>query len=260
MKRIHLFEFEDLTWFPQFLRNFVTDFLQYVSNKFDIYEPTVLLINRGLEKSETNTIIDIASGGGGGWLSLSKHLFAENKDLNIVLTDYFPNISAFKQTIEIGGNNFKFIEESVDACNLPAKLKGLRTQFLSFHHFPPEKAEMILQNAVDNNSPIAIFEAQERSFVCFAAMLISPLNVLFSTFFIRPFSFLRFIFTYLIPIIPFVVLWDGIVSMLRTYSIKEMNQFIGNVKNSNNFDWEVDRIMNRGLPILYLLGYPKSSK
>lgn len=257
MKRLHLFEFEDLNWFPQFLRNYVTDFLQSVSNRFDIYQPIVPILQKGLEKAKPQQIIDIASGGGGGWLSLSKHLFAENNDLKIILTDYFPNISAFQQTIKSGGGNFEFIDESVDACNVPKNLKGLRTQFLSFHHFPPEKAKLILQNAVENHSPIAIFEAQERSLICFIAMLIAPLNVLFLTIFIRPFSVARIIFTYLIPIVPLIVLWDGIVSALRTYSIDEMKDLVEQAKNSDNFEWEINRVENRGLPILYLLGYPK---
>jgi hypothetical protein len=257
MPRIHLFEFEDLTWFPQIFRNYLTDFLQFVSNKFDIYQPAVPIIEKGLEKSGTNRIIDIASGGGGGWLSLSKHLLRENKDLKIILTDYFPNISAFEETVKTAGKNFEFITESVDACNVPKNLVGLRTQFLSFHHFQPEKARSILQNAVDSRMPIAIFEAQERSFVCFIAMLISPLNVLISTPLIRPFRFSRLIFTFLIPVVPLIVLWDGIVSMLRTYSVEEMNQLIAKVENSDSFNWEVNRITNRGLPLLYLLGYPK---
>ncbi len=257
MKRLHLFEFEDLKWFPQFLRNYVTDFLHYVSNSFDIYKPIVPILNKGLEKAQKPQIIDIASGGGGGWLSLSKHLFAENKDLKIILTDYFPNISAFQQTVNLGSANFEFVEESIDACNVPKNLKGLRTQFLSFHHFQPAKAKLILQNAVENNSPIAIFEAQERSAICFIAMLISPLNVLFSTLFIRPFSFARIVYTYLIPIVPIIVLWDGIVSALRTYSVDELKELVAQVEDSNKFDWEINRVENRGLPILYLLGYPK---
>jgi len=257
MKRLHLFEFEDLSWFPKFLRNYLTDFLQSVSNRFDIYRPVVPILQKGLEKSKIPQIIDIASGGGGGWLSLSKHLFAENKDLKIVLTDYFPNISAFQQTVQAGGENFEFVEESIDASDVPKNLKGLRTQFLSFHHFEPEKATKILQNAVENNSPIVIVEAQERSAMCFIAMLISPLNVLFLTPFIRPFSFARIVFTYLIPIVPIIVLWDGVVSALRTYSVDEMKDLVAQVNNSDNFEWEINRVENRGLPILYLLGYPK---
>lgn len=260
MKRIHLFEFEDLTWFPQIFRDYLTDFLQFASNKFDIYAPVVPIIKKGLEKSGANTIIDIASGGGGGWLSLGKRLFAENKELKIILTDFFPNIQAFQQTVNSAENNFEFVSSSVDARKVPPNLIGLRTQFLSFHHFRPQEAVQILQNAVDSQMPIAIFEAQERSILCFLAMLIAPLNTLISTPFIKPFSLRRLIFTYLIPIIPLIVLWDGIVSALRTYSIGEMNELIVSVENFNDFEWEVNRISNRGLPVLYLLGYPKVNK
>ena len=258
MKRLHLFEFEDLEWFPKFLRNYVTDFLQFVSNKFDIYKPIIPILQKGLEKVQTPQIVDIASGGGGGWLALGKHLFAKKPDLKVILTDYFPNISAFRQTVNSGDENFEFIEQSVDACDVPQNLKGLRTQFLSFHHFSPEKAVKILQNAVDNNAPIAIFEAQERSFISIIAMFIAPINVLVSTPFIRPFSPGRIVFTYLIPVVPIVVCWDGIVSALRTYSVDEMKDLTAKADISKKFEWEIGRVEQRGLPVLYLLGYPKN--
>ncbi len=38
MKTIHLFEFEYLPWFPTFLRNYVTDFLQFLANKTNMFE------------------------------------------------------------------------------------------------------------------------------------------------------------------------------------------------------------------------------
>ena len=66
MKRKHLFEFEDQRWFPGFLRNYLTDFLQFVSNKFSIYKGIVPLLSETLTKSGNSTIIDLASGGGGG--------------------------------------------------------------------------------------------------------------------------------------------------------------------------------------------------
>ena len=71
-KRIHLFEFEDQKWFPQLLRNYVTDFLQYLANKAKVYEPVVDVINETLQKSNTTQIIDLGSGGGGGLVWLGK--------------------------------------------------------------------------------------------------------------------------------------------------------------------------------------------
>ena len=69
MKRIHAFEFEDLSWFPRNLRDYATDFLQFGANTFDMYQPVIAVIEKGIQASGNNTIIDIASGGGGGLLN-----------------------------------------------------------------------------------------------------------------------------------------------------------------------------------------------
>ena len=256
MPRIHLFEFEDQKWFPTFLRNYGTDFLQFLSNKTKMYKPVISVIGKGIKVSGTNQIIDLGSGGGGGLIWLNQELKKKNPDLKILLTDYFPNISAFKHT-QKQADNFDFIQTSVDARDVPKNLKGLRTQFLSLHHFKPVDAKKILQNAVNAKSPIAIFEAQERSAPSLIAMLFSPLTVLFATPFIKPFTLGRIIFTYLIPIVPVFVLWDGLISSLRTYSVKEMDGLVKSLDNNESFDWEIERIKSGPGVILYLLGTPK---
>ena len=98
MGRIHLFEFEDQKWFPDFLRNYMTDFLQYLSNKAKIYKPIIPIIKKALIKSGTNQIIDLGSGGGGGLIWLNSELKKDIPELKIVLTDFYPNIPAFKLT------------------------------------------------------------------------------------------------------------------------------------------------------------------
>lgn len=256
MGRIHLFEFEDQTWFPKLLRNYGTDFLQFLSNQTKMYKPVIPVLRKGLEKSKTNQIIDLGSGGGGGLIWLNAELKKDIPDLAITLTDFYPNIPAFELTKK-KAENFDYIEKPIDARNVPNELKGLRTQFLSFHHFKPDDAKQILQNAVNSNSSIAIFEAQERSIPSIIAMLFSPISVLLTTPFIKPFKIGRIIFTYLLPIVPLFVLWDGIVSSLRTYSVKEMNRLVETVEGSENYDWEIDRVKSGPGVILYLLGTKK---
>jgi len=259
MARIHLFEFEDLSWFPTNIRNYGTDFLQFVANKFDFYKGVIPILKKGIDKSNSNTIIDLASGGGGGWIRLSEHLTEEMPKVKVHLSDYYPNISAFEATVKKKPSFFSFEKDSVNALNVPAHLKGLRTQFLSFHHFKPIDAKQILQNAIDSNAPIAIFEAQKRDIIHFIKFLFSPINVLITTPFIKPFSFGRIFFTYLLPIVPVFVFWDGLVSVLRTYSKKEMEEMIESLNNHELFDWEVDEKKEKGFTILYLLGTPKKS-
>lgn len=256
MKRLHLFEFEDQKWFPGFLRNYGTDFLQFLSNKTKMYKPIIPIIKRGLDHSRIHHIIDLGSGGGGGMIWLNSELKRDLPDLKITLTDFYPNIPAFKFT-KAKSNNFKYIETPVDARNVPRELKGLRTQFLSLHHFKPPDAQRILQNAIDTDSSIAIFEGQERSLPSLLAMLFSPLSVLLTTPFIRPFKFGRILFTYLIPIVPLFVLWDGVVSSLRTYSIKEMKELVAELDRSESYNWEINKLKSGPGSILYLLGTKK---
>lgn len=256
MGRIHLFEFEDQKWFPSFLRNFGTDFLQFLSNKTKLYKPIIPIIKKGLEKANTKCIVDLGSGGGGGLLWLNTELKKDIPELKVVLTDFYPNISAFEYT-KNKSDNFEFITTPIDARDVPESLKGLRTQFLSLHHFKPNDAKQIIQNAVDSESAIGVFEAQERSIPSILAMIFSPLSVILTTPFIRPFKISRIIFTYLIPIVPLFVLWDGIVSSLRTYSVKEMNALVKSLNNSDTFDWDIGKLKSGPGVVLYLLGTKK---
>lgn len=221
-----------------------------------MYRPIVPIIKKGLRKSKTNQIIDLGSGGGGGLIWLNSELKKDIPDLKIILTDFYPNISAFKYTKE-QADNFEYVEKPVDARNIPGKLKGLRTQFLSLHHFKPKDAKLILQNAINTNSAIAIFEGQERSIPSILAMLFSPISVLLVTPIIRPFKIGRIIFTYLIPIVPLFVLWDGIVSSLRTYSLKEMNRLVANLNDTEKYDWEINKVKSGPGVVLYLLATKK---
>ena len=256
MGRIHLFEFEDQKWFPGFLRNYGTDFLQFLSNKTKLYQPILPILEKGIRANGANQIVDLASGGGGGLLWLNSELKKTFPDLNIILTDYYPNVKAFEYTKQ-QADNFEFVTTSVDARKVPEELKGFRTQFLSLHHFRPEDAQGILQNAVDAGCGIGVFEAQESSFPSILAMLFSPISVLLSTPFIRPFKLGRLIFTYLIPIVPLFVLWDGVVSCLRTYSVEEMKDLVAGLEGADTHDWEIGKVKSGPGVVLYLLGTKK---
>lgn len=254
MNRVNVLELEDKPWFPSEIRNFGTDFLQEMATRFDMYAPIVPLLVDTLKSTGNTQIIDMASGGGGGLVKLSEHLQKEIPELKINLSDYYPNIPAFEKTVNKSPEIFTYTNESVDATNIPANLKGVRTQFLSFHHFEKKQAIQILQNAVDAKSPICIFEGQERSFSSIFAMAISPISVLLITPMIKPMTFHRFLFTYIFPVVPLFVMWDGILSSLRTYSIEEMNELVSEVKNNESYEWKIGKIKKGPAVVLYLIG------
>ena len=232
MARIHLFELEDQRWFPASWRNWGTDFLKTLATKTNMFAPAIPLIKEALQKSGEHRIIDVASGAGGSMLSIGKELKRDIPELKITLTDYYPNIPAYEETVRQSPEVFSFMAAPVDARQVPETLKGLRTHFLSLHHFKPDMAKSIIQHAVEQGAPIAFFEAQERSIQNLTAIALSPITLFLLTPFIRPFSWGRLFFTYLLPVIPLFVLWDGFVSCLRTYMVSEMQQLIQEVPNN----------------------------
>ena len=65
MKRFQLFEIEDQAWFPRRLRNYMTDFLRTVAEKFNLFEPVVPVLRDILAEAGKKRIVDLASGGDG---------------------------------------------------------------------------------------------------------------------------------------------------------------------------------------------------
>ncbi len=72
---------------------------------------------------------------------------------------------------------------------------------------------------------------------------------------IRPFRWSRLFWTWLIPLVPFVLFYDGIVSCLRAYSHRELETLIEPLK-TRGYDWEIGEECSGFLPVTYLLGYP----
>lgn len=118
MKRIHLFEFEDQSWFPVTIRNYGTDFLQFISNKTKLFNPVIPLLTEVLKETNTNNILDLGSGVGGGLLWLNSQLIKSIPDLQITLSDYFPNITAYER-LKKQVPNLDYIATPVDARDVP---------------------------------------------------------------------------------------------------------------------------------------------
>lgn len=257
MKRRHLPELEDETWFPTMIRDFGTDYLQFLVNATGFYKNLVPTMQRGLAKAKQKVVIDIAAGGGGGWKNLGPDLKAAEPDVKVVLTDYFPNLDAFKALQQKDPSLYSFRSESVNALDVPKDLEGFRTQFLSFHHFRPADATKILQNAVDCKAPIMIVEVTERNvgnvIKMFSTLLISPFIMLF----IRPFKIWRLFFTFIIPILPLFIAWDGIASVFRSYHPEEIEAMTKSLNNADSFTWEIAWHGKGQSKILIALGLPK---
>ncbi|QMU28905.1 class I SAM-dependent methyltransferase [Adhaeribacter radiodurans] len=258
MKRYHLFEFEDLSWFPDILRQSMMDYLRFMISKISIYQPILPLMQEAMRHTSEPDILDLCSGGGGGIAGIQKELSKQlGYSVHITLTDKFPNPPAFELVKKQTDGAISYIAEPIDATNVPGTFTNFRTIFSAFHHFKPSLAKAILQDAARKKVPIGVFEGANKSWLEIALVLfIFPFIILIVTPFIKPFRFSRLFFTYLIPVLPLCIMWDGMVSILRLYSPEMLWQLTRNI-SSENYTWQAGKARHwSGSKVIYLIGYP----
>lgn len=258
-RRLHAIELLDIPRCPRVVRDGATDYLHFIMRVGNAYGPIVPLLAQTLATRQAARVVDLCSGGGGPWPEMRSALAQAGAppDLQVTLTDLFPNERAFR------GISARDVRVTGDAK--PANIEsseiehaGVRTFFSAFHHFDPATARQVLRNAAASGEPIVIAEITRRSTATMAFMLLAPLLVWLTTPRLKPFSWTRLFLTYLIPAIPFVVCFDGIVSCLRTYSPDELRELFRSVDDLP-YEWEVGLAKGRGpLPVTFALGLPTS--
>jgi hypothetical protein len=257
MRRRHLVELEDLSWWPRAFRDAETDYLVTALRAAKTYSVMLPRLAAALEKCAAKQIIDLCSGGGGPWPDLLPALRTAGADVSVCLTDKYPNLPALANIAnKVPGVRFE--AESVSALDVPRRLSGFRTVFTAFHHFRPADARAILASAVRDRQGIAIFEATSRTPLALGMMLGVPLAVWILTPFIRPFRWSRLFWTYVLPGVPLAMLFDGAVSCLRIYTPDELRAMAQEV-GGEVFDWEagIEYPPGSAIPIPYLIGTPR---
>ncbi len=199
-------------------------------------------------------VVDLCSGGGGPWLSPSwRAALSEHPELRVLLTDKFPSDVL---PARLGTNaQIATVSISVDAAAVPESLRGFRTIFSSFHHFPDSVASCVLADAVKLGDGFAMAEVTSRTLRALLTMLLMPLVVLILAPRIRPFRWSRLLFTYILPLIPLVVLWDGVVSCFRTRTPQELMALTGCFPQ---YKWKAGYATGTWLAPVYLTGQPRS--
>jgi hypothetical protein len=266
MRRLELTEIHDHPLFPSTLRNLTTDALEALWEFGNSYRPILGLLHECLKHptersaSEPAKVLDLCSGGGGPWITVAKQLRSEYKlSVEVRLTDKYPNAEAFERVEEqatAAGDHIKSSNLPVDAASIPSDLAGFRTMFSAFHHFGPAQARAVLSSAVANQRGIGIFEVARRGTRTLLAVLATPLLVLWLTPQMRPFRWSRWLWTYILPVIPFVIGYDGIISCLRTYSRSELRELVSGL---DSYNWQIGEARSGFLPVTYLIGQPLNS-
>jgi hypothetical protein len=262
MKRIHLFEFEDYGWFPNWIRQCMTRLIVVIHKILGSEDELAALLARALTYTESTRIIDLCTGSGGPMPEVlhilkTKHGFDH---VELTLTDLYPNLEMAKRINSEANADIHYVTKPVDATNIDPALHGVRTMICSLHHMRPEIAHHILKDARQKMQPICVFEISDNSYptwLWWLALLPNFIMAFFITPFIKPLTWQQLVFTYLIPIIPLFFAWDGAVSNARTYTLQDMDKLLEGLSGIT-YTWEKGIIKGRSKK-LYLLGLPNSS-
>lgn len=255
MRRLPLFEIEDEPWCPPAVRRCVTGYLRLVARLTRQVRPVVPAVADLLRRSREDSILDLCSGSGGVAADLAALLASSGVEARVVLTDLYPDVEAFAEVARTSGGRVGFRAEPLDATTVPPELAGARTMFNAFHHFEPDDARRILRDAAEAGRPIAVVEFVERSAFTLAGVLFSPILMMLLAPFVRPLRTDSLVFTYLVPVAPLVVLWDGLASWLRVYSPAELRAMAGDI-DVPGYAFEVGHWRVGPTRVTYVTGCP----
>lgn len=229
----------------------------FVLKHLKFYEPAVKMIEDVVLRTKHRHIVDLCSGNGGP-IALVHKLIDQELRVTYILTDKFPNLTAFEHIKNTSKGVIDFSKESLDIVQDNIHIKGIRTLFTAIHHFDPEDVIQILTHSVKDRSPITVFDGGNKHIGSILAILIThPILFLIFTPFIKPFKFNRILFTYLIPLIPLYAIWDGIVSILRLHEPQDLLRYAHIADVDKDFTWSSGKVRNRvGFSVAYLVGIP----
>ena len=217
------FEFEDQHWFPSDWRRWQMDYIRFCVRILNPYKD---LKGASFESSKQDWL-DLASGTGGPARMLKK-TWEENSSIELTLTfsDRYPS----DKTI---------LDIDVLSDELPSS-DGY-TMFNAFHHFNTQEQEQILLKMSKGNWAL-VAEPLTPSLFTFIGIffLTGPLHFLLAPF-VSPFSWARLFWTYLLPVIPIVTCWDGLISVLRAPSPSYLCQLAEKASDSS-FNWSVEMV------------------
>jgi hypothetical protein len=239
-------ELEDYPWFPAYLRKMQLEYVGWISVQLRLYRPVLKLLNR----FPSNQWVDLASGSGWPAYYIQKNA---SHNIHYTLSDLYPDSVSdkVKKHVTIG-------LEPLNLLDFQPETGKQYSLFNAFHHFTSAQQKQLIHKMKAANAGIIIAEVLEPSLLSFiqvtlAALVVQPLTA----WAIRPFSILRIITTYLIPIQLLTVVWDGWLSVLKSKNLKQFKELVTDIAD-NEYSIEVKRIKQLQGNLIVIIAQPIS--
>ncbi|MBA4387132.1 MAG: hypothetical protein C0404_04065 [Verrucomicrobia bacterium] len=254
--RIQGFEFCDQPWLKGVWRDAYLDGLNFILWVGGIYSRVHEPFGKWVRRAGNRPVQDLASGGGRPITTLVNEAGRNNVRLpKMILSDLHPDTEAFAAIARDLPGRVEYVSDSVDATDPGAGGARLFSICGAFHHFPPAAARRMLANVAARGDGIFIQEIFDRQWWALGLCVFNLVPLMLVPFFSKRFSFKKLLITTILPIIPLMIMFDGIVSIFRTYRPEEIIAMIpGNLRNE--WRWEQGSCSFMGfLGAPYVCGY-----
>ncbi len=240
-------ELEDYPWFPSYLRKMQLEYVGWISVQLELYRP----ILKEIIKFPSNQWIDLASGSGWPAFYLQKNA---THQIHYTLSDLYPDSvsNEVKKQVEV--------EPASLDLNKFQPLNGKQySLFNAYHHFSSAQQKQLIKKMKEAKASCIIAEVLEPSLLSFiqvtlAAFIVQPLTA----WTIRPFSILRMITTYLIPVQLVTVAWDGWLSVIKSKNVNQYKELLSEFID-NQYSIEVRRIQQLQGNLIVIIAQPVST-
>ena len=240
-------ELEDYSWFPPLLRRYQMDYIGSLVSWLRVYRPLMPVVAQMVNADHGVMIQDLCSGSGIPAIYIQQHIKHFPKTL---LSDKYPD-PAFTDAAEL-----EYIKSPVDVLALIPQHGICYTMYNSIHHLSPGDQITLVKKMIASRNNFLFAEILEPGiFTMIKIILSATLLQLFTAPFIKPFSLKRLFFTYIIPFNLFTVLYDGIISVIKSGSVNRYRKLFERL-STNDFEVSVGRFNNWKGPVIYIKGNP----
>lgn len=204
-------ELEDHDRFPAVLRDFQTGFIGFLVSRYHVYRAFVTYL-RTLSLPR-QPLADLCSGSGEPAISIFKE---SDRFTHLSLSDKYPYRFRSRE------DRIAYTPHSVDVLTMPFDPGTCYSMFNAFHHFNDEDKCRIARRIQASGSMAFFVEILEPTATCLLKVLFTTtVGTLLLTPLMRPFSFKRMVLTYVLPINILTISFDGVVSVLRSRSLRQ---------------------------------------
>jgi hypothetical protein len=224
MKFPHLFEFMDLPWLPDSLRDTMREILECGNTRpFRPYYGWVAdEVLRYAREGGFQTIVEL----GAGTAPITRHMAIDPRSdgLSLVVCDSLPDRAAYEGLEKTYPGKVSARYDSVDFSQpMHWGPKTLLVLSGTFHHIPPAARLGVLNALAGSADHVLVFEPLRKTVLSTLFMFgsIFPALLLPLWFLGRAGRLRRLLWCWLLPVAPLLFWWDGFVTCMRLWSDRE---------------------------------------